>query len=66
MRPLSLPVVMVWASTIFWANSLTAGEVARCSAIFPAVTSYMSLMAAARTKPLVVDVISAEIWPTRP
>src|SRR5882724_2962065 len=62
----SLAVVLVWASTIFCANSFTSGDWARWTAILPAVTSYMSLVAAAATKPLVVVVISAETWPIRP
>src|SRR5579883_290231 len=66
MMLLSFWVVLVWASTIFWAKAFTSGDWARSSAILPAVTSYMSLIAAALTKPLVVVVISADTVPTKP
>src|SRR5665213_1341359 len=66
MMPLSLAVVPVWASTIFLAKAFTSGDWARWMAILPAVTSYMSLVAAAVTKPWVVLVISAETCPTMP
>src|SRR6185437_4302707 len=64
--PLSFCVVMVCASTIFWAKAFTSGDCARCKAILPAVTSYISLVAAAVTKPFVVVVIWAETVPTIP
>ncbi len=60
----SRAVVPVCASIIFRAKALTSGDRALSTAILPAATSYMSLIATALAKPWVDRVISAENSPT--